>query len=110
MQRAHPPPIRVVTDLRLAFGGELLRGYYSFVEDFRRNKVSTTKVRKAHFGNGWVKSAKGEWVPLEKAGFTADGNPVLNIDAGADGGRFFLATGGGTENKTSPAATIIARP
>lgn len=79
---------------------ELLRGYYSFIEDFRRNKVSTTKVRKASFGNGWVKLAKGDWKSLDKARFTADANPVLNIDAGAIGARFFLATGGDTESKT----------
>lgn len=89
--------------------GELLKGYYSFVEDFRRNKVSTTKVRKAQYGNGWVKSAKGEWLPLDKARFTADSNPVLNIDAGATGARFFLATGGTTENKSNKLQTLMTR-
>jgi hypothetical protein len=89
--------------------GELLRGYYSFVEDFRRNKVSTTKERRAQFGNGWVKPVKGEWVALDKARFTADSNPVLNIDAGAVKGRFFLATGGDTENKTTKLKEQIAR-
>jgi hypothetical protein len=88
---------------------ELLRGYYSFVEDFRRNRVSTTRVRKAEFGNGWVRSAGGEWVGLAKARFTADANPVLNIDAGPAGGRFFLATGGDTENKTTKLRETIER-
>lgn len=89
--------------------GELLKGYYSFVEDFRRNKVSTTKVRRARYGNGWVRPAKGDWVPLTKARFTADSNPVLNIDAGPAGDRFFLATGGDTENKTTKLLATIAR-
>lgn len=89
--------------------GELLKGYYSFVEDFRRNKVSTTKERRATFGNGWVKPAKGDWVPLDKARFTADANPVLNIDAGATAGRYFLATGGDIENKTTKLRDSIAR-
>jgi hypothetical protein len=89
--------------------GELLRGCYSFVEDFRRNKVSATKERRASFGNGWVKPAKGDWLPLEKARFTADSNPVLNIDAGASGGRFFLTTGGTVENKTTKLRELIAR-
>jgi Domain of unknown function (DUF3472)/Domain of unknown function (DUF5077) len=80
---------------------ELLGGYYSFVEDFRRNKVSTTQVRKAAFGNGWVKSSAGAWVSLAKARFTADANPVLNIDAGTAGPAFFLATGGTTANRTT---------
>ncbi len=89
--------------------GTLLKGYYSFVEDFRRNKVSTTKQRRASYGNGWVKPVKGEWLPLDKARFTADANPVLNIDAGATGGRYFLATGGDTSNKTTKLRDTIAR-
>ena len=48
-----------------------------------------------------MKSTKGDWVRLDKAKFTADSNPVLNIDAGAAGPRFFLATGGDTENKNT---------
>ena len=83
-------------------GGTLMNGYYSFIEDFRRNKVSTTKTRRARFGNGWLKPAEGEWQPLTKARFTADANPVTNIDAGIDSNRFFLATGGDIENKTVP--------
>jgi hypothetical protein len=78
--------------------GKYLSGYYSFVEDFKRDKVSTTKVRQAQFGNAWVQTKGGEWIGLRKARFTADRNPVTNIDAGIDGGRFFLATGGQTKN------------
>ena len=89
--------------------GKLLEGYYSFVEDFRRNKVSTTKTRRATFGNGWVMTAKGEWVELTKARFTADANPVSNVDAGADGGQFFLATGGDIENKTTKLRETMER-
>ena len=89
--------------------GERLRGYYSFVEDFRRNKVSATQTRRAAFGNGWVRTAKGEWVGLDKVRFTADANPVLNIDAGADGSRFFLATGGATANTTTKLRDTITR-
>ena len=89
--------------------GTLLKGYYSFVEDFRRNKVSTTKQRRANFGNGWVKSAKGDWSSLDKARFTADANPVVNIDAGATGGRYFLATGGDITNKTTKLRDTITR-
>jgi hypothetical protein len=89
--------------------GELLRGYYSFVEDFRRNKVSATKVRKARYSNGWVQSPSGKWVSLIKARFTADANPVLNIDAGKSGTAFFLATGGGTANTTTTLRETITR-
>jgi hypothetical protein len=89
--------------------GTMLKGYYSFVEDFRRNKLSTTKERRASFGNGWVKTEKGDWIPLDKARFTADANPVLNVDAGATAGRFFLATGGDIENKTTKLRDTITR-
>lgn len=89
--------------------GERLRNYYSFIEDFRRNKVSATQVRKATFGNGWVKTVKGEWAALDKARFTADANPVVNYDAGADGERFFLATGGATANTTTKLRETITR-
>lgn len=60
--------------------------------------ISTTKVRKAEFGNGWVQSRDCIWQSLDKARFTADRNPVTNIDAGIVGHRFFLATGGDTKN------------
>lgn len=89
--------------------GKLLGGYYSFVEDFRRNKVSTTKERRAQFSNGWVKTTKGEWVDLTKARFTADANPVTNIDAGPFGSGFFLATGGALENKTTKLREMMER-
>jgi hypothetical protein len=79
-------------------GGKNMRGYYSFVEDFKRDRVSATKVRQAHFGNAWVKTAKGDWTPATKARFTGDANPVTNINSGIEGGLFFLATGGNTEN------------
>jgi hypothetical protein len=83
-------------------GGDLLKGNYSFVEDFRRNKISTTHTRRAEFGPGWVKTTEGKWLPLAKARFTGDGNPVMNIDGGTVNGHLFLATGGEIENKTVP--------
>jgi len=79
-------------------GGKNLGGYYSFVEDFKRDKISLTKPRMARFGNAWMKSPKGEWTAMTKARFTADSNPVTNINAGIKDGRFFLLTGGETKN------------
>jgi hypothetical protein len=76
-----------------------LGGYYAFIEDFRRNRVSATQKRTAQYGPGWVReAATGRWVALNTARFTADRNPTLAIDAGPDGRRFFLATGGETKN------------
>ena len=91
-------------------GGKGIRGCYSFVEDFKRDKASTTKVRKAHFGNGWVRNADGEWKALGEARFTADANPAANIDAGVDASRFFLATGGATENATTRLNATLKLP
>lgn len=101
--------LHLVTFSTLTEKDDLLRGCYSFVEDFRRNKVSTTKVRKATFGNGWVQTAAGDWVSLSQARFTADANPVLNIDAGPRGSKFFLATGGETANITTKLRDTITR-
>lgn len=90
--------------------GKLLAGYYSFVEDFKRDRKSATLARKAEFGNGWVQTPKGEWVELTKAQFTADNNPAETIDAGLVKDRFFLITGGNTENATTKLRGIMNRP
>jgi hypothetical protein len=87
--------------------GKTLRGCYSFIEDFQRNRVSATKVRRARFGNGWLRTNDGQWIALTRARFTGDSNPVTNIDAGAAGGRFFLATGGETENTGAKLNTFV---
>ncbi len=75
-----------------------------------RNRISTTKVRLAEYGNAWVKAAKdGEWKPVTAARFTADSNPVTNIDAGLTKTKhaFFLATGGETGNTNTKIGDII---
>jgi hypothetical protein len=79
--------------------GKLLSGYYAFIEDFKRNKISATIERKAKFGEAWIQTKEGKWLELNKARFTADSNPAKTIDAGVEGDRYFLATGGKVENK-----------
>lgn len=73
---------------------------YSFVEDFARNYVSATQVRRAEFGGFRSRtSADSEWVKATQAVFSADPTPTDNIDAGkAESGGFFLQTGGDTRN------------
>jgi hypothetical protein len=46
---------------------------------------------------------------FSKANFTADANPVLNIDAGTTNGHFFLITGGDTNN-TLKLRSVIENP
>jgi hypothetical protein len=82
--------------------GKLLGGYYSFIEDFKRNKISATIERRAKFGEGYVQTKDGKWLALGKARFTGDSNPAKTIDAGIEGDRYFLATGGQIENKNVP--------
>ena len=40
--------------LKTRSGGVLLKGLYSFIEDFRRDVHSASQNRKALFRNGWV--------------------------------------------------------
>lgn len=87
-------------------GGDYLSGYYSFVEDFLRNGESARNVRRALYGNSWVKTKDGKWMPLIQATFTADRTPTMNIDAGVEDGRFFLQNGGDTENHTPLSSRI----
>ena len=85
---------------RTRTGGRPLSGYYSFVEDFRRDTVSATEQRRASFFNGWVKPVQGEWTPLARARFTAssaDWEAKETINAGLEDGKYFLETGGETK-------------
>jgi hypothetical protein len=79
-------------------GGTPLGGYYSFVEDFRRNRESAKLARVARYGHGGVIDAEGKWHGFTTARFTGDSNPATNINAGERDGFFFLATGGETKN------------
>ena len=85
----------------------MLKGDYSFVEDFKRDKVSTTHTRRARFGNGWIETAEGQWQPITRAKFTADANPVTNINAGPDKDCFFLSTGGDIKNDAIPLGSFM---
>jgi hypothetical protein len=97
----------LVTFSTLTEPDELLQSPYSFVEDFKRDRVSTTHPRRARFGNGWIHTRDGEWQSLEQSRFTADSNPSTNIDAGWIDPQFFLATGGMTENATTQLGQLI---
>lgn len=102
-QWKHLVTFRTITE------GSLLTGYYSFIEDFRRDGASLHQRRRARFGNGWIKPAGGGWQQLTEATFTADATPVSNIDAGVEDGRFRLANGGDTVQHTQ-LRTVLKRP
>ncbi len=89
--------------------GKALSGYYSFIEDFRRDHKSAGELRRACFGNGWVKTIEGNWTPLAKARFTASDaqwESKDNIDAGQANDWFYLATGGQIRH-TRPLRSMI---
>lgn len=86
-----------------------MQGYYSFIEDFHRNFKSAHEIRRALFGNGWVKTTDGKWVQLTKARFTGDSNPSPYVAAGLVGNQFYLQNGWGTTGPTK-LNSIITRP
>lgn len=101
---------RKLATFRTRTGGRGLRGYYSFVEDFRRDTRSANEVRRARFGHGWVRATTGEWVALAEARFTASSarwEAKENIDAGAADGWFYLATGGDTKRSRDLRSSIV---
>ncbi|MCY2945625.1 MAG: DUF3472 domain-containing protein [Planctomycetota bacterium] len=85
-------------------GGKTMTGFYSFIEDFKRDGASAKITRQASYGNAWLlgSEANAEWAPVTKARFTADANPALTIDAFLLNNRFVLATGGTITNKNTP--------
>ena len=90
-------------------GGKRADGLYSFIEDFKRDRQSTKFTRRAEFGPGWVEHNE-QWTPITSARFTADANPVVNIDAGLEKEAFFLATGGTIENTTTKLRETVTLP
>ena len=78
-------------------GGKRLKGFYSFIEDFRRDGTSATRARSASYGNTWMKVGDA-WRLATSARFTGDRNPAVNIDADVRDERFWLATGGEMTN------------
>lgn len=94
---------RHLVTFRTLAKGDALQGYYSFIEDFRRDGKSPGERRFADFGNGWVHTLAGSWVELNRARFTGDSTPLMNIDAGPspEPGWLFLKTGGSITNITT---------
>eukprot|EP00931_Biecheleriopsis_adriatica_P103058 TRINITY_DN77947_c0_g1_i1.p1 TRINITY_DN77947_c0_g1~~TRINITY_DN77947_c0_g1_i1.p1 ORF type:complete len:427 (-),score=65.31 TRINITY_DN77947_c0_g1_i1:261-1541(-) len=52
-------------------GGKPFKGFYSFIEDFRRDHISTLCEREAVFGPVWFRDGSQVWQPAVQAGFTA---------------------------------------
>lgn len=75
--------------------GKYLRGLYSFSENFVGRNGHM--VRKALYGNQWIRRADGKWIELTEAKFSHD--PTGKADRldrfmGVEDGQFFLSHGG----------------
>lgn len=100
---------RHLVTFRTRTGGLPLRGYYSFVEDFRRDSRSALETRRARFGNVWVCNTNGTWSAQTNARFTASGaewEAKDTINAGITEEWFFLETGGAIVQTQSLRSTL----
>jgi len=65
---------------------------HSFLENF--NPEQGYLERKVYFGNQWLRDVNGNWMPLQKAGFTYDNTAAKgyrkDYAGGVEGDRFFL--------------------
>ena len=85
----------LMASFRAPKDGKLLRGLYSFSENF--NGSNGHLPRKALYGPQWVRTADGKWSELTEASFSHDGTgKAARLDRfmGVEGGRFFLSHGG----------------
>jgi len=75
--------------------GGYMRGLYSFSENF--GGANGHLVRKALYGNQWIRTDKGEWIELTTASFSHDSTGKadrLDRFMGVENGQFFLSHGG----------------
>ena len=85
----------LMASFRAPKDGKLLRGLYSFSENF--NGANGHLQRKALYGPQWIHTADGQWSDLTEASFSHDGTgKAARLDRfmGVEGGRFFLSQGG----------------
>lgn len=75
--------------------GGYLRGLYSFSENF--GGANGHLLRKALYGNQWIRTAEGQWNELNTATFSHDPtgkSDRLDRYMGVEDGQFFLSHGG----------------
>ncbi|MEO6594356.1 MAG: DUF3472 domain-containing protein [Planctomycetota bacterium] len=85
----------LIASFRAPKDGGRLRGLYSFNENF--SGANGDLLRDCEFGNAWVGTSAGKWLPLHNARFTHDGHGKserLDRSGGLRGERFYLQNGG----------------
>ena len=83
-----------------AIGKSKLRGFHTFVEDFKRNYTSYNLEHKSSYRNPWYyQKSENKWYPVETLFFTADSAVSVNINAKVNGSEASLETGGKVVNQ-----------
>lgn len=85
---------RLIASFRAPKDGKRLHGLYSFSENFHGGNGD--QLRECEYGNAWVRTAAGAWLPLQTAHFTHDEtgkSARLDRCAGVRGNRFYLRHG-----------------
>ncbi|NLZ04063.1 MAG: DUF3472 domain-containing protein [Phycisphaerae bacterium] len=100
----------LISSWRAPKEGGYLRGLYSFSENF--GGANGHLLRKALYGNQWIRTAEGQWIELTTATFSHD--PTGKADRldrfmGVEDGWFFLSHGGFVPGST-PYGERFTRP
>jgi hypothetical protein len=98
---------RLIAKFSAPHDGKLLRGLYSFVEDF--DGENGNLKRKALYGPAWIYSASKGWKRVTTARFTHDatgGKDRFDYDFGIEKGRFYLQNGGFEGSSPQTGATV----
>jgi len=85
----------LISSWRAPKEGGYLRRLYSFSENFGGSNGHL--LRKALYGNQWIRAAEGQWIELTTATFSHDGTGKadrLDRFMGVENGQFFLSHGG----------------
>jgi hypothetical protein len=86
----------LIASFRAPHDGKLLRGLYSFSENFGGSNGDLQRL--CEYANQWIKTPDGKWIELTTAQFTHDptgGKDRRDFGAGVTkDGRFYLCNGG----------------
>jgi hypothetical protein len=87
---------RLIASFRRPKTQTWLTNQHAFLENFIPEAGQFS--REAQYGNGWVRTATGEWLPLQHASFsyddTARRQSRWDYQGGVKNGRFYLKNGG----------------
>lgn len=92
---AAQPGWRLIAAMKAPKAGGWLSGFHGFSENFWGSNGHL--VRKARFGNQWIRTAEGQWLELTTATFSHDATgrgDRLDRFMGVEDGQFFLSHGG----------------